>query len=53
MIYDKELYKQHHKIKIMFGLLKVCLRIAMRYDRCAHIFSLLFASQSWQSFILD
>jgi putative transposase len=36
--YDKELYKQRHKIEIMFGRLKDWRRIAMRYDRCAHTF---------------
>ena len=36
--YDKELYKQRHKIEIMFGYLKDWRRIAMRYDRCTHTF---------------
>jgi Transposase and inactivated derivatives len=36
--YDKELYKQRHKIEIMFGRIKDWRRIAMRYDRCAHTF---------------
>ena len=36
--YDKELYKQRHKIEIMFCRLKDWRRIAMRYDRCAHTF---------------
>ena len=36
--YDKELYKQRHKIEIMFGRLKDWRRIAMRYDCCAHTF---------------
>ena len=36
--YDKELYKQRHKIEIMFGRLKDWRRISMRYDRCAHTF---------------
>ncbi len=36
--YDKELYKQRHKIENMFGRLKDWRRIAMRYDRCAHTF---------------
>jgi transposase len=36
--YDKELYKQRHKIEIMFGRLKDWRGIAMRYDRCAHTF---------------
>ena len=38
MAYDKELYKQRHKIEIMFGRLKDWRRIATRYDRCAHTF---------------
>lgn len=36
--YDKALYKQRHKIEIMFGRIKDWRRIAMRYDRCAHTF---------------
>ena len=36
--YSKHLYKQRHKIEIMFGRLKDWRRIAMRYDRCAHTF---------------
>ena len=36
--YDKNLYKQRHKIEIMFGRIKDWRRIAMRYDRCAHTF---------------
>lgn len=36
--YDKELYKQRHKVENMFGRLKDWRRIAMRYDRCAHTF---------------
>ncbi len=36
--YDKNLYRQRHKIEIMFGRLKDWRRIAMRYDRCAHTF---------------
>ena len=36
--YDKELYKQRHKVENMFGKLKDWRRIAMRYDRCAHTF---------------
>jgi transposase len=38
IFYDKELYKQRHKIENMFGRLKDWRRIAMRYDRCAHTF---------------
>lgn len=36
--YSKTLYKQRHKIEIMFGRIKDWRRIAMRYDRCAHTF---------------
>jgi len=36
--YDKALYKQRHKIEIMFGRIKDWRRIAMRYDRCSHTF---------------
>ena len=36
--YDKNLYKQRHKVENMFGWLKDWRRIAMRYDRCAHTF---------------
>jgi transposase len=36
--YDKTLYKQRHKIEIMFNRIKDWRRIAMRYDRCAHTF---------------
>jgi transposase len=36
--YDPTLYRQRHKIEVMFGRLKDWRRIAMRYDRCAHTF---------------
>ena len=36
--YDKALYKQRHKIEIMFARLKDWRRITTRYDRCAHTF---------------
>ncbi len=32
------LYKQRHKVEIMFGRLKDWRRVATRYDRCAHIY---------------
>ncbi len=32
------LYRQRHRIEIMFGRLKNWRRIAMRCDRCAHTF---------------
>ena len=36
--HDPVLYRQRHRIEIMFGRLKDWRRIAMRYDRCAHTF---------------
>jgi transposase len=36
--HDKALYRQRHKIEIMFGRLKDWRRIHTRYDRCAHTF---------------
>jgi transposase len=36
--HDAFLYRQRHRIEIMFGRLKDWRRIAMRYDRCAHTF---------------
>ena len=36
--HDAILYKQCHKIEIMFGRIKDWRRIATRYDRCAHTF---------------
>ena len=36
--YDQDLYKQRHKIGIMFGRIRDWRRRAMRYDRCAHTF---------------
>jgi transposase len=36
--FDKALYKQHHKIENMFGILKDWRRFSTRYDRCAHTF---------------
>jgi len=36
--YDKNLYKQRHKVENMFGKLKDWRRISMRYDRCSHTF---------------
>jgi len=38
VLYDKTLYKQRHKIEIMFCRLKDWRRIATRYDRCTHTF---------------
>ena len=36
--YDTMLYRKRHKIENMFARLKDWRRIAMRYDRCAHVF---------------
>jgi transposase len=36
--HDPALYRQRHRIEIMFGRPKDWRRIAMRYDRCAHTF---------------
>lgn len=36
--HDVILYRQRHRIEIMFGRLKDWRRIAMRYDRCARTF---------------
>ena len=36
--YDTALYRQRHRIEIMFGRLKDWRRVATRYDRCAHTF---------------
>ena len=36
--YDRDLYKQRHKVENMFAKLKDWRRIHTRYDRCAHTF---------------
>jgi transposase len=36
--YDKELYRQRHKIENVFARIKDWRRVATRYDRCAHTF---------------
>ena len=36
--HDRDLYRQRHKIEIMFGRLKDWRRIHTRYDRCAHTY---------------
>lgn len=36
--YDKDLYRQRHKIENVFGRIKDWRRVATRYDRCAHAF---------------
>ena len=36
--HDRTLYRERHKIEIMFGRLKDWRRIHTRYDRCAHAF---------------
>lgn len=35
---SKELYRQAHKVEIMFGHLEYWRRVATRYNRCAHTF---------------
>ena len=37
-VYNKALYRERHKIEVMFGRLKDWRRVATRYDRCAHTF---------------
>lgn len=36
--HDRVLYRDRHKIEIMFGRLKDWRRVHTRYDRCAHTF---------------
>lgn len=36
--YERQLYKQRHKIENVFGRIKDWRRVATRYDRCAHTF---------------
>jgi transposase len=36
--HDAALYRQRHKIEIMFGRLKDWRRVATRYDRCPKVF---------------
>jgi transposase len=36
--YDKDLYRQRHKIENVFGRINDWRRVATRYDRCAHTF---------------
>jgi transposase len=36
--YNAVLYRQRHKVEMMFGKLKDWRRIHTRYDRCAHTF---------------
>lgn len=36
--YDKQLYRQRHKIENVFARIKDWRRVATRYDRCAHTF---------------
>ncbi|MEZ5743189.1 MAG: IS5 family transposase [Sphingomonadaceae bacterium] len=36
--YDRQLYRQRHKIENVFGRIKDWRRVATRYDRCAHTF---------------
>lgn len=51
--YDKELYKQRHKVENMFGRLKDWRRIAMRYDRCAHTFFSAICIAAFVTFYLN
>lgn len=37
-VYDKQLYRQRHKIENVFARIKDWRRVATRYDRCAHTF---------------
>lgn len=36
--HDATLYRQRHRIEVMFGRLRDWRRSAMRHDRCAHTF---------------
>ena len=36
--YDRNLYRQRHKVENLFAKLKDWRRVATRYDRCAHTF---------------
>lgn len=36
--HDAALYRQRHKVEIMFGRLKDWRRVATRYDRCPKVF---------------
>ena len=36
--YDRDLYRQRHRVENLFARLKDWRRIATRYDRCAHTF---------------
>ena len=36
--YNKDIYRQRHKVENLFAKLKDWRRIATRYDRCAHTF---------------
>jgi len=38
ILHDKALYRQRHRIEIMFGRLKDWRRVATRYDRCPKVF---------------
>ena len=38
IFHDKELYKDRHKIEVMFGRLKDWRRVATRYDRSPTVF---------------
>lgn len=51
--HDQTLYRQRHKIEIMFGRLKDWRRIHTRYDRCAHTFFSAIAIAATVIFWLD
>lgn len=36
--YEKQIYRQRHKIDNLFGHIKDWRHVAIRYDRCAHTF---------------
>lgn len=36
--YDKDIYRQRHRVENLFPKLKDWRRVATRYDRCAHTF---------------
>lgn len=38
LAHDRAVYRDRHKIEIMFGRLKDWRRVHTRYDRCAHTF---------------
>jgi len=51
--HDPVLYRERHKVEIMFGRLKDWRRIHTRYDRCAHTFFSAIAIAATVIFWLD